>query len=479
MPSATSWAETPPETEDSKLIDVLTVLNVPMPGDTHEFVCRSENAVLKKHLLQLHEIVESYRKEGHFLTKEGRPDHDKRRLREAKQAQALFTIFNKASDTASKQAHLQFRLKKGKKWSYTLELVGLGLNIAGFILSTIAASHIDVGLPVQGMSSANPISWGYVNALGGVVQGIAEIHLGNKTEGYALLLSSTQLVTATVLTHLGHAAGILTAASAGGIMAGSFAFCMLTAYGIELNQARIANQRIRLLEKELSTAKGEASPDVDKIEHLDYAILLEKANRQNHLRQAKSWRWSAGVMLTASVVAVLALSTLSLGAVPAISAGIAALAILTTMIRRWWANSVDHTSFAQKARDNNQIAELDGLGEKKITFDDGKGELSLTTGITIGWGPYKQTKTFGEVLKEMLYRDYDKASELIKDFKGGHAGRFLQELEKKGGWADGNKFAKALIEKYGEKEVLDATVPQWGHDADLMVGSSVHPFGST
>ena len=184
-------------------------------------------------------------------------------------------------------------------------------------------------------------------------------------------------------------------------------------------------------------------------------------------------------MLTASVVAILALSTLSLGAVPAISAGIAVLAILTTMIRRWWANSVDHTSFAQQARDNNQIAELDGLGEKKITFDDGRGELSLNTVITIGWGPFKQTKTFSEVLKEMLYRDYDKASELIKDFKGGHAGPFLQELEKKGRWSDGNKFANAPIDKYGVKEEPEVTMSDWAQSTTVLgVTHAGFPQGS-
>lgn len=477
MPADTpSWGAVQPESEDSKLIDVLTVLNVPMPGDTHAFVCRDDNLVLKKHLLQLHEIVEKYREKGHFLKKDARQDNERRRLQEAKQAQALFTIFNKAGATPSKQAGLVFKTKKGKKLSYGLELASLGFQIAGFILSTIAASHVDVGLPVQGMNSANPISWGYVNALGGVVQGIAEIRLGNKTEGTAMLLSSTQLITATVLTHVGKAAGLLTAASAGGIMAGSFTLCMLTAWGIERNQARIANQRIKLLEEELAKVREAADLNPDKIEHLEYAILLEKANRQNHLRQATSWKWSAGVMLTATVVSVLALSTLSLGAVPAISAGIAALAILTTMVRRWWANSVDHTSFAQKARDNNQLAELDGIGDQEIQFDDGRGTLSLKTPIKIGWGPFKQTKTFGEVLKEMLFQDYQKANKLIIAFKGRNAGPFLEALEEKGRWTLGNKFANALMATYGEKEEPEVTASSSWPDPDLQTAMVSNAF---
>lgn len=414
------------QTVDERLIDVLGVLNVSRPSQTFKIV--KENDVLTRHLLQLEEVIVSYREKGHFHHPDKGHQSEGGRKREAREAQALFGIFNKAAESKTREADLVFHNKKKNAGSYSLDLIALGLNITALILSSIAASHVDVGLPVEGMNSANPISWGYVNALGGIVQGIIEIKLGNYTTGSALLLSGAELVAATVLTHLGHTAGFLAATSAGGIMAGSFAFCMFTAFCLEKNQARMAGNRVSLLEAELLSVKAGDREDKDvKIEHLEYAILFEKAKRQNHLREATAWKYATLVMMSASVVAVLALGTLSLGAIPAISAAISVLAMLTTLIRRHWVNKVDHVSYVEKARGENFIAKLDALDKVTMTFDD-KATMKLSTEVSVGWGPFKKKTTIGQYLKEMLYRDHVKAKALITAFEGGHGGPFLDEL---------------------------------------------------
>lgn len=427
--------------EEAKLTNVLEVLMVTDRQNSLKLVKTDKQ--LTKHLLHLYDVIELYRKEGHFKKQEDAKDSH--RLRQSQHAIDLFYMFNTATDSATKNAGLHFKRKNTNKRHYALSLIFLGLQMTAFVLSTIAAAHVDVGLPAEGMSSANPVSWGYVNAVGGIVQGMIEVKMGNTAMGAGLLLSNAQLLVTTIAIHAGQAAGVLSAMGAGSIMGFSFTICMFSAYVMERHQARLANNRMKLLKKELDKIT-DRDQHAEKVDHLEHGIMVEKAKRDNHLRHAASWKYCTAAMLSVSVIVLLALGSVSLGALPSIAAGIAVIAILSTMIRRYWVNKVDHLEQAKLSRDENLILKLTKL-EAEIVFDDNT-TIQLDDTIRVGTCFFRHNTTIRDYLKEMLHRDHHKARGLLLAIEQKAEHTFFEHLGTKGLWAEGASIGAHLIKKY-------------------------------
>ncbi len=220
----------------------------------------------------------------------------------------------------------------------TMTMVYFGLNALGFILSFLALPAIGVDaapISVDPASTGIASGWNDIDACGGIALAIKQIYQGEVGMGLANLAGSLQLAGCTIAADLGKFCSAtihISSASTCALLGFSFAACMFISGALEFYEAHKAQNRIEVLERQYK-----ASTD----ERLLPIIAIEKAQRANHLRSAKSWM-ACGVAMT--IVATVALSTVTFGAIPALTAVVTGVALLTGCIRKWWVNRVDHVA---------------------------------------------------------------------------------------------------------------------------------------
>lgn len=231
-------------------------------------------------------------------------------------------------------ARHRYANQAGKCADSTMTMVYLGLNALGFILSVLALPNIHIdAAPVSADPTATSISsgWNYIDACGGIILGIKQIYQGEVALGIGNLIGGLQLAACTVTANIGKFASstlYLSNASMCALMGFSFAACMFISGALEFYEVYKADKRIEALETK------QLNPDhrVEKI------IQLEKAQRAKHLRSATSWI-ACGIAMT--VVASVALSVVTMGTFPALTAICTGAALVTGLIRKWWVNRTE------------------------------------------------------------------------------------------------------------------------------------------
>jgi hypothetical protein len=264
-------------------------------------------------------------------------------------------FFYRAHQTANKAA---------KFADSTMTMVYFGLNALGFILSFLAIPAIGVDtapVSVDPASTSIASGWNLIDACGGIALGIKQIYQGEVGMGLANLAGSLQLAGCTIAADLGKfysTAVHITNASMSALLGFSFAACMFISGALEFYEVYKAQKRIETLEKNY---------EVFSDDRLLQIIKIEKAQRANHLRSAKSWM-ACGVAMT--IVAAVALSTVTCGALPALTAICTGAALLTGCIRKWWVNRIDYVAALKppvKKEKNSCLKFFDSLLQKKRT----------------------------------------------------------------------------------------------------------------
>ncbi len=266
---------------------------------------------------------------------------------------------------------LRFANGAANSMDKTMTWVYLGLNLAGLIISAIALQNPNLAGSIanhQAYSGAGH-GWNYLDSLGGVVLGIRQIKQGEWGLGFANLFGSAQLtaftIPATIAQYAPHLVK-LTPVAIGAFMSFSFAACMAISGGIEYWEAHKCEQRITKLTTKLSEVEDELNSDAGVIAErksvleqkklaLQKAILIEKANYENHIRSAKAWAGCAGAMMLIAAISIIALSGLTFGALPAATVIISATAVVSGLIRAWWVKRKDHVKNVK-----DSIKSLDG-----------------------------------------------------------------------------------------------------------------------
>jgi hypothetical protein len=307
-----------------------------------------------------------------------------------------------------------------RKADNAMAMVYLTLNLLGFILSIAAMQNFDAGFLAEDTGSTVTASgWNYIDTTGGLITAAKQLHQGEYVLGFSNLASSLQLAACTISANLAKYTTLINASAAtvSALMGFSFAACMLVSCCNELYEVHKANNRIDVLETNLRT-----ETDEHKIKLLQKTIYIEKAHRENHVRSAKSWAACTIAMTAVAVIAYAALSGLTFGALPAATVIIAAAALLTGAIRKWWVsndNHVDHVKTAFKSHLPESINEIVARNPLGLKLD-----LVVTLNENSLFGTKKLS--FKNYLDDLLIKDPNKLEKIVKAIKENN----LVELQK-------------------------------------------------
>ena len=296
-----------------------------------------------------------------------------------------------------------------KKADSTMTMVYLGLNALGFILSVLALPSVNVdagAIAVDPAATSIGSGWNYIDTCGGIVLGIKQIQQGEVGMGMVNLAGSLQLAGCTIAADLGKwCHGVhMASATMSGLTGFSFAACMFISGALEFYEVYKADERIKVLEAEMNTERG-----LQKQSQLQKAIYIESAQRENHLRSAKSWMACGVAMTLIAVAGYVALSGLTFGALPIATAVFAGAAFITGLIRKWWVGRVDHVANVKDAF----LKKKSGDGEKSLAERLQKC-LDADSGMVNGRLTVPGLSIFGDV--EIKFQDYLK-NMLVKNPK--------------------------------------------------------------
>lgn len=183
----------------------------------------------------------------------------------------------------------------------------------------------------------------------------------------------------------------------------------------KLTGAKLALQDIT---SEIKDIQAEIKPLELKLKKLkmknalyNKTILHEKAKKANLGRSATSWA-ACGVAMTAVAVAgFLAANVATMGGLAALTVAVAGVAVLTGLIRKWWVQRRDYEANLKTALDKGLEERIGSL--PKDTLEDAGIHLDRKAELK-SFKLFKSTNTLRTYLKEMMYKDLNKAEALIK-----------------------------------------------------------------
>jgi len=228
--------------------------------------------------------------------------------------------------------------------------------------------------------------------------------------------NSTQLMGCTFIANLAKYSGAFTLAPQAmtALTGFSFAACMAINTAIELYAALQCKDRIAQLTTQL---EQKDIPAKDK-EILQQAIYIEHAKYENHIRAAKSWMGCAVAMFAVATVAYIAVSVSSCGILPIMTIVVAAIAILSGVIRSAWVKHKDHVN------DVKQSLKKDSKGQSLLTRLENVIKnppekyryLFEKDFMVSSYGFYK--KSYISYLKELVAKDCKKLENILDKIQG-------------------------------------------------------------
>jgi hypothetical protein len=432
--------------DDDKARHVLQVLNVKDIEQSMSLL--NQEPEVKKHLCHLYDILELYQENGYFAEMQSASKRTQKR--QAQHALDLFHLMNNVDSQKVVHAHK----RKRNRLYYASSLFFFLLHTTGFVLSVLAASNVvDVSLPNDSMSTHSPIGMGYINAIGGLVQAFIELKTGNYAMAAGLALSNSQLLICTIIAHATFNAGLIGAYAAGGMMAGSISLMMVAATVWEYKEARKCKKRIKLLEEKLKSLSGDEKTIKEKRIHLEHALVVERARRDNHLRHAKSWQYCSIAMLAITAITFAALGALSFGALPAVTAAIGMIAIATTVIRKYVVNKIDHVEQAKLAKEKSLVNRLLDFEKEELEFEHNGQTVRLNLGTTINvsngcLGMFAKQMTIKQYLTEMMHKDANKAESILNAISSKSLSALKNHLTSHDLWKEGAKIGAKIVEQH-------------------------------
>lgn len=242
-----------------------------------------------------------------------------------------------------------------------------GLNLFGLILTLLATQHHPLsGIDDNKPASAISASWSYFDALNGALVGIRHIKQGEIGLGIAAFMGSMQLIATTIIFNVAKFGNlVLPVGVAFGLMGFSFAMGMGIGFSIEMIHAKNCRERINYFENKLAETRNQVD-NKQQSETFQKLILLEKAKEQNHLRAAKSLAGTAMIMITIALIAFIGLSGVTFGALPAATVIMTGASFLINVVRRNWANYVDHAANIKSAMKADLLSDLHKIIHRNV-----------------------------------------------------------------------------------------------------------------
>lgn len=396
--------------EQFQQLDLLDKIQMELKQDQDKADTKKKCHALLDELLTYNRITQNIRDQHphHYAT----PDH-----------LAYYDTFINTDDFKISANKHGDRLEKSASFAeQTMDWVYVGLNFLTIALGVATLAHGNTSI-INGISTNSGISWNGIDGIGGFAVAINQLHNGQTVRGVSNLFSATQLLaftTSSVIISNIHIATLGASAAAtmsAAFMGFSFALCMGVAAGIEMYGSYKCSQRIKELQNELKPLKGTSEHEKQEVITVKKAILLERAKKMDHRRNAKVWTACAMAMTAVAILGVVAVSGLTFGTatVPAVAVATAAVAFSTGVARtayfRFKKSSVDKLKQASKGQLVDRFLNL----EEKYSENE-------------------EFNTISAKLEKLLYTDVKKAKAIIDliDVSPGNEGFFekLRDLEK-------------------------------------------------
>src|SRR3990167_4108662 len=240
-----------------------------------------------------------------------------------------------------------------------MDQVYLTMHLFSVLAELITVFH-PAGKALSATSKMLNLLWNYFDGTLTLANSVEQIQQCEFIPAALNTLASQQLI---VLTALAQRPEILHigASTASAFTGFSFAACAFTSFLIECIAIYKCDKRIEALE--LKKAVSLKNREDMEARALEKSIALEKAIRENYIRNAKSWATCTIVMTVIATIAFLAASGASFGTVPAAILVIALVGVGSGLIRNYWVNKVDHVKnlqFVSKHNLENRLEQLKG-----------------------------------------------------------------------------------------------------------------------
>jgi len=308
--------------------------------------------------------------------------------------------------------HIRLLNGLANKAAKTMSYAYVGLNFLGFVLSVASMQNWDMGfLATNIATNITGSSLNYVDSVGGTVTAIRQITQGQIELGLANLASSLQLAGCTVAANIANYTTLINASAAtvSSLMGFSYAACMVVNCGIELCEVAKCDRRIKKMEEKRDEIHNNPA-EQDKQAPLQKSILIEKAQRANHIRNAKAWAVCAIAMTAVAVISYAALSGLTFGALPAATVAIAGVALLSSIVRKWWVGHKDHV---KNLKETLQHKEEPMLLDRLNQVGNKLGDVYTKKVTVITSGFFKTTLSFRTYLEDLLVENPKKLNTIL------------------------------------------------------------------
>lgn len=290
----------------------------------------------------------------------------------------------------------------------------------GFSIASLA--QVDLGNTLNSMFGTG---WNYADGIGSV--GIArQLYQDEIFLGVVNLVGNLQSVVCTIIANIAQFSNLihLSNASVTGLLGFSSAAGMWVSLGMELYEIHQCDQRISKLEEKLKLVPADSDK---KREIIQKALFIEQAQRENHIRNAKSWAACAIAMTAVAVISYVALSGMTFGALPAVTVLIAAMAFASAMMRHWWVGRVNHVenvkTCLQVPRPSEPIASslfsrLNKAIQDNLLLKGSKFSDSVTIPNTSFFGKNAQI-TFAQYLKKLVIHQPERLRTILTSLETG------------------------------------------------------------
>lgn len=326
----------------------------------------------------------------------------------------------------------------------------IAVNITALAISLFAYGHIHAGIfGSERFTDDMTLDANSLDGLMILITGIIKCWQGEYDIGLMNIGTGATLTATTLAGGIGHFTGTISPLAASGLMGFSYAVCMFAMGLIEQYQINQCEARIQAIKDKVTDINKQlANPELSEEEkeklkeqkkQLQTILLTEIANREDHKRARNSWFICGVAMAAVAVIAFIALSGATFGALPLATLVIAAFAVAAGWLRKRWAEEKDHTERLGEEGSQQLISQFNDINNKQQVLRQELG-LDLNHKVTVKTrlGLSKEI-SFHDYIQELIVKNPEKARNIIfqlNKFINHDQARPLTRLQKQQ-WIDG------------------------------------------